>query len=81
MQAQTTQVHFCRQIAVCVLQGPVTRLSCGAVAAVLLDETEPLLFPSVAVFYKSNTQMLLGDAKAMCEQLKQQVASLYGNKA
>ena len=33
------------------------------------------------VFYKSNTHMLLGDAKAMCEQLKHQVADKYGTKA
>jgi NAD/NADP transhydrogenase beta subunit len=35
----------------------------------------------LAVFYKSNTHMLLGDAKAMCEQLKHQVAEKYGTKA
>jgi len=34
-----------------------------------------------AVFYKNNTSMLLGDAKTMAEQLKQQVASVYGAKA
>jgi NAD(P) transhydrogenase len=33
------------------------------------------------VFYKDNTSMLLGDAKAVCEQLKQQVSSVYGTKA
>jgi NAD(P) transhydrogenase len=30
------------------------------------------------VFYKQNTQMLLGDAKAMCDQLRQRVNEHYG---
>jgi NAD(P) transhydrogenase len=33
------------------------------------------------VFYKPNTQMLLGDAKKMCEELQKQVTELTGGKA
>ena len=31
------------------------------------------------VFYKPNTQMLLGDAKAMCDQLKNRTAQALGH--
>ena len=32
------------------------------------------------VFYKENTQMLLGDAKKMCDQLKTQVNEHFNMK-
>ena len=33
------------------------------------------------VFYKPNAQMLLGDAKKVCEELQKKVAELTGGQA
>ena len=55
-----------------VCKRPLAQLPCTA-----LDANVFALF----AVYKPNTQMLLGDAKKMCDELQKQVTEMTGGKA